>query len=79
MDINIFSRQIEGIGKPNDILICLTTSGNSENIVQALKISKKNIRTILISGNKGGRCAKYSDMQVIIPSKITARIQRRHL
>lgn len=76
----IFSRQMEGIGKPNDILICLTTSGNSKNIIEALKISKiKNIRTILISGNKGGRCAKYSDMQVIIPSKITARIQETSL
>ena len=49
----IFSRQIEGIGKPKDILICLTTSGNSKNIIEALKTSKKKgIRTILISGNK---------------------------
>ena len=72
----IFSRQIEGIGKPNDILICMSTSGNSENIIEALKISKKKrIKTILISGNRGGRCAKYSDIQVIIPSKTTSRIQ----
>ena len=72
----IFSRQIEVIGKSNDILICLTTSGNSKNIIEALKTSKKKkIRTILISGNKGGRCAKYSDIQVIIPSKTTSRIQ----
>lgn len=72
----IFSRQIEGIGKPNDILICMSTSGNSENIIEVLKISKKKkIKTILISGNRGGRCAKYSDIQVIIPSKTTSRIQ----
>ncbi len=72
----IFSRQIEGIGKPNDILICMSTSGNSENIIEALKISKKKkIKTILISGNRGGRGAKYSDIQVILPSKTTSRIQ----
>ena len=63
----IFSRQIEGIGKPNDILICMSTSGNISK--------KKKIKTILISGNRGGRCAKYSDIQVIIPSKTTSRIQ----
>ena len=76
----IFSRQIEGIGKPKDILICLTTSGNSKNIIEALKTSKKKgIRTILISGNKGGSCLKHSDIQVIIPSRTTSRIQETTL
>ena len=77
---NIFSRQIEGLGKKGDVLICLTTSGNSKNIINALKCAKKKkIISILISGNKGGKCKIQSNHNIIIPSKSTARIQEMQL
>jgi D-sedoheptulose 7-phosphate isomerase len=76
----IFSRQIEGVGKPNDVLVCLTTSGNSLNIVKAIATAKyMNIKTILISGNQGGKCSKLSDFELIIPSESTARIQEMQI
>ena len=72
----IFSRQMEAIGIQNDVAICLTTSGNSENTIQAFKMAKKkNIITACFSGNKGGKIKKYSDIPIIIPSKTTSTIQ----
>lgn len=59
---NIFSDQIKAKGKKNDLLICLSGSGNSENIIQALKIAKKKrIDTFSILGFDGGRCKKISN------------------
>ena len=73
---NIFSRQIEGLGESGDVLVCLTTSGNSLNIIKAIKVAKSmNVKTILMSGNKGGKCSGLSDLELIIPSQSTARIQ----
>jgi D-sedoheptulose 7-phosphate isomerase len=75
----VFSRQIEGIGTKGDILIVLSTSGNSKNIIQLLKTSKKmNIITIAFLGNKGGKCKEFSDHNIIINSKNTAEIQELH-
>jgi D-sedoheptulose 7-phosphate isomerase len=77
---NIFSRQIEGVGKSGDVLVCLTTSGNSLNIIKAIKVAKlHNLKTILMSGNKGGKCLGLSDFELIIPSKSTARIQEMQI
>lgn len=77
---NIFSRQLEGIGKPGDVLVCLTTSGNSLNIIKAIKVAKLlGLSTILISGNEGGNSAKLSDFELIIPSHSTARIQEMQI
>tara|TARA_B100000886_G_scaffold339535_1_gene305303 strand:- start:14617 stop:15195 length:579 start_codon:yes stop_codon:yes gene_type:complete len=73
---HIFSRQIEGIGIKGDVLILLTTSGNSVNILNAIKVAnKKKIKTILISGNNGGKCGNKCDHEILINSKITSRIQ----
>jgi D-sedoheptulose 7-phosphate isomerase len=77
---NLFSRQIEGVGKSGDVLVCLTTSGNSLNIIKAIKVAKlMNLRTILMSGNKGGECSGLSDLELIIPSQTTARIQEMQI
>lgn len=77
---NIFSRQIEGVGKSGDVLVCLTTSGNSLNIIKAIKVAKsQNLKTILMSGNKGGKCFGLSDFELIIPSQSTARIQEMQI
>lgn len=72
----IFSRQIEALGKKNDLLICITTSGNSSNIVQAVKTAKqKGIKSYCLSGNKGGKLKKILKQIVIIPSNKTSIIQ----
>lgn len=75
----VFSRQIEGIGKPQDILIVFTTSGNSPNVIQALKTARKlGINTIALLGKDGGVSKSISDYQIIVPSNETARIQEVH-
>jgi D-sedoheptulose 7-phosphate isomerase len=77
---NLFSRQIEGLGNENDILVSLTTSGNSPNIINAIKKAKElNLKTILMSGNSGGKCANITDLELLVPSTSTARIQEMHM
>tara|TARA_B100001057_G_scaffold501203_1_gene621982 strand:+ start:5817 stop:6398 length:582 start_codon:yes stop_codon:yes gene_type:complete len=72
----IFSRQLESIGRKGDICIALTTSGNSENLIEAAKVSKKKgILTFCFSGNKGGKLKKFTKYPIIIDSKIPSIIQ----
>jgi D-sedoheptulose 7-phosphate isomerase len=72
----IFSRQIEAIGNYGDICIAITTSGNSENLIEATKIAnKKKITTFCFSGNKGGKLKKFVNYPIIINSKETDLIQ----
>ncbi|MBJ41026.1 MAG: phosphoheptose isomerase [Gammaproteobacteria bacterium] len=79
----IFSKQINAFGKQNDILMAFTTSGNSTNILEAIKSAKKKkMITILISGNDGGESKKLldaHDIDIIIPHTRTSRIQEMHL
>jgi|TARA_B110000483_G_scaffold236930_1_gene310870 D-sedoheptulose 7-phosphate isomerase len=73
---NIFSRQIEAIGEKGDIAIAITTSGNSINLIEAIKTAnKKKITTFCFSGNLGGKLKKYVKYPIIIPSKKTSAIQ----
>ena len=72
----IFSRQIEAIGNKGDIAIGITTSGNSQNIIEAYKVCKlKNIHFFLLSGNNGGKLKNYTKDIVLIPSDVTSNIQ----
>ena len=76
----IFSRQIEAIARPKDMLICLSTSGMSESIIEALKISRaREVLTLSLLGNDGGKARDLSDNAIIVPSKTTARIQEIHI
>ena len=76
----IFSRNLEAMGKKNDLLICLSTSGNSKNIYEVLKFSKKNkIKSLSFLGGKGGKCKNLSDLEIIIPHSATSKIQEAHL
>ena len=79
----IFSKQIKAIGKKEDVLMTFTTSGNSENIIEAIKAAQeKNITNILISGNGGGKARDLlvkNDCEIIVPSNRTSRIQEMHL
>lgn len=75
----IFSRQIEALGKQDDILVGFSTSGNSENIALAFeKARSKGVTTILLSGKDGGKIKTIADYSIIIPSDNTARIQELH-
>ncbi len=77
---NIFSRQLEGLGSSGDILVGITTSGNSENIIRAFQTAKElGITSILLSGKDGGKAKKNSDHSLVINSDTTARIQEAHI
>ena len=75
----IFDRQLEAIGKKGDLLIAFSTSGESKNIENLLKKSKKmGIYSISLLGNNGGRCKIISDYSYVVPSTSTANIQEVH-
>lgn len=76
----VFERQLEALGNENDVLIALSTSGNSQNIINAVKMAKKmNIKAIGLLGKDGGKLKNVSDIEIIIPSENTPRIQEAHL
>lgn len=76
----IFSRQLEALGRRGDILVAISTSGNSENIKKVLVMAKKmKIKSICLLGKNGGKCKNFADITLIIPSQITARIQEMHI
>ena len=75
----IFSRQLEALGQES-VLVAISTSGNSENIKKVLiKAKKMKIKSICLLGKNGGKCKNFSDLNLIIPSQITARIQEIHI
>ena len=76
----IYSRILEAIGNQGDILVGLSTSGNSENILRAFEYAKKNkIITIGMTGMSGGKMRELSDYLIDIPSTNTPRIQECHI
>lgn len=76
----IFLRPFQALSGKNDILIGITTSGNSLNVMKVMKYARlKKITTIGFLGGTGGNCKKYSDIKLIVPSKYTARIQECHI
>lgn len=76
---NIFSRELEALGKPEDILIGITTSGNSLNIIKGVDAANKiGITTFILTGQSGGKLKGLADC-VHIPSNDTARIQECHI
>ncbi len=75
----IFSRNLSSLANQKDMLIVLSTSGNSKNILDVLKLAKKmNIFSVALLGNKGGIAKKLSNMDITIKSNDTARIQEAH-
>lgn len=76
---SIFSRQVEALGKPGDILILFSTSGNSRNLVLALKAAAvRKMKTVTLLGRNGGAMAGKADYELIIRHEDTARIQEAH-
>jgi len=76
---NIFARELEALGKPEDILIGITTSGNSANIIKGIDAANKiGITTFILTGQSGGKLKDLADC-VHVPSNDTARIQECHI
>jgi len=76
----VFSRQLEALGRTGDILIAISTSGNSENVLNAMKSAKKlGIKIITLTGKTGGEMAQNGDINIVIPSNDTPRIQEMHI
>ena len=76
----IYSRLIKGIGKPGDILVGMSTSGNSTNIIKAFETAReKGITTIGMTGEGGGKIKDWCDYLIDIPSRNTPRIQEAHM
>lgn len=77
----IFSRYVEALGAKNDVLICISTSGNSENIIKAAQVAHQNNMVVIsLTGNGGGKLAKLSDIEIRVPYDGYAdRIQEIHI
>ena len=80
---DIFSKQVLGLGKPGDVLLAISTSGNSQNVIEAINAAHElNINVVALTGKGGGRITqilKANDVHVCVPSEQTARIQEVHL
>ncbi len=76
----IFARQIEAIGRPGDLALGITTSGRSPNIIAALETAKRlGLTPAAFGGGDGGRLPGLADPLLVVPSKVTARIQEMHI
>jgi D-sedoheptulose 7-phosphate isomerase len=77
---HIFSRQLEGLGKNGDLLIGISTSGNSKNVILAIEVAKaKGLKTVALLGKDGGAMKSMVDVPVIIKQQATDRIQEVHI
>ena len=77
---HIYSRQVEGLGVKGDVLIGITTSGNSQNVLNAYKAANEiGMKTIGLLGKGGGKAASFVQQSIIVPSNTTARIQEMHI
>ena len=75
----VFVRQIEALGRPGDVALGITTSGDSANVVKALEAAKsKGLKTIALTGRDGGAAGKLADVHVNVPDTSTARVQEVH-
>ena len=76
----IFSRQVEALSRSGDVLIGLSTSGNSENVIEAFKAAKaKGVKTVALLGKGGGKLNEMADLAIVIPAETSDRIQEMHI
>ncbi len=77
---DIFSRQVEALGRPGDVLVGISTSGNSENIIRAVRMAKElGMTTVSLLGKGGGKSKELADQTLVVGSDSTARIQESHI
>jgi D-sedoheptulose 7-phosphate isomerase len=76
----VFSKQLSALGHEGDVVIGISTSGNSLNVIKGLEVAKKNgMKTVALTGGTGGKMAGLADYAFIIPTKVTPRIQEAHI
>lgn len=76
---DVFARQVQALGRPGDLLIGISTSGQSRNVVQAFKAARRQgLETLALLGNDGGEVLHLSDLALVVPSADTTRIQEVH-
>ena len=76
---SVFSRQVEGLANPNDLLVCLSTSGNSPNILRALEAARaKGVKTVALLGKGGGKAKGRADLEIIVANSDSGRVQEAH-
>jgi D-sedoheptulose 7-phosphate isomerase len=76
----VFARQVEGLGRPGDILLGISTSGGSENVIRAVKRGKSmDMQTVGLLGKDGGALKRMVDQPIVVASHTTARIQEAHI
>lgn len=76
----VFAKQIEALGKKNDIALGISTSGKAKNVAMGLKQAKKmGLKTVALTGGDGGEIARIADVSLVVPSSVTARIQEAHI
>lgn len=77
---DVFRRQVEGLGKPGDCLLAISTSGNSRNVVTAAEAARAmGITTVGLLGRDGGALVNVCDLPIVVPGRSTARIQEAHI
>ncbi len=77
---DVFSRFLDGWANPGDVLLAISTSGNSKNVIKAVKVAqKKNVKVIALLGKDGGELKSMVDVPIIVPSAMTDRIQEIHI
>ena len=75
-----FSRQVEALGSPGDVLVCISTSGRSANVVKAAEAARaRGLRVVALTGEGGGPLAERADVTLAVPSRDTARIQEGYM
>ncbi|HYG58588.1 MAG TPA: D-sedoheptulose 7-phosphate isomerase [Symbiobacteriaceae bacterium] len=77
---DLFARQVQGLVRPGDVVVGITTSGNSENVLRGL-VAARNLgaATVALTGGTGGKAAPVADFALVVPSAVTARIQEMHI
>ncbi len=76
---DVFARQVLGLGKPGDLLLAISTSGQSPNVIRALQSARESqLRSVALLGKDGGSCRGLADVDLIVPHQSTARIQETH-
>ncbi|MFI5355565.1 MAG: SIS domain-containing protein, partial [Desulfobaccales bacterium] len=78
--LQVFAKQVRALGRPGDLALGLSTSGNSPTVVEGLKTARQlGLRTLALSGRDGGPVAQAAELALIVPSRNTARIQEVHI
>jgi D-sedoheptulose 7-phosphate isomerase len=78
--LEVFAKQVRALGRPGDVALGLSTSGNSGNVVRGLEAARQmGLKTLALSGGEGGPVAAAADMAIVVPSQNTPRVQEVHI